>query len=144
MGWAGGGRTHTDTQTHLTGLQECSKDQQCQARASGNKMTVPSHTSILFLSLSFCLSVAFMCCMLQFSEATKFTFVLLPLSLLLHLETPKSQTPCCLRPCLPLVSSSSTSAFSHVMHTLRRVDYLHELSYVSYTHMAKIYRVSAR
>lgn len=48
-----GGGAHTETQTHLTGLQECSKDQQCQARAgaSGNKMTVPSHTSTLSLPL---------------------------------------------------------------------------------------------
>lgn len=45
-------RTHKQTHTHtctyicaLTGLQECSKDQQCQATANGNKMTVPMPSS---------------------------------------------------------------------------------------------------
>lgn len=85
----------------------------------------------LSLSLPLFLSpypVAFVCCMLQFSEATKFTFVLLlsaPSFCIWTLQRAKH-----------LVASARACP----SHTVWRVDYLPELSYVSYTHMAKIYR----
>lgn len=136
-----GRREGTETQTHLTGLQECSKDQQCQTRSwswSWSRSQWQQNYCPLALLISSSSNPrslppnTFVCCMLQFLEATKFTFVLL--SPLTPSPSPPSTplyTPCCF--------SRPRSSSWHVEYPARTMDW-HGVWHMCHMCMARNFR----